>query len=137
MKGQLFINGKDAYSTWGVFLEDGSRNKLILGVPLKQFIENKSRLENGKRVLYSNPRQDERDIELVFCFVKPGNFVDNYQSFLNEMYKGEVNLRYVGHGVNSTFRLTYLNCRSLNSVQYAGKLSVRFNEPNPSNRAND
>ena len=137
MTGNLYINGADAWTEWGVFLEDGSRNKLIMGVPLKPFPENKSRLEHGKQVLYSSPRQDERDIELVFCFLKAGNFVDNYNSFMSELYKGEVVLKYVEAGVNATFRFAYLNCRSLNTVQYAGKLSVRFNEPNPSNRGND
>lgn len=134
MKGRLFINGKDAYEQWGIFLEDGSRDKLIMGVSLKEFIENKSRMEHGKRVIYNSPRKDEREVELVFCFRKPGNFVDNYQSFLDELYKGEVVLKYVDAGLDSTFYLTYMGCRSLNTVQHAGKCSVRFNEPNPDNR---
>lgn len=134
MKGKLFINGKDAYLQWGIFLEDGSRDKLIMGVPLKDFIENKSRLEHGKQVFYNAPRKDDREVELVFCFTKPGNFVENYQAFLDELYKGQVVLKYTDAGLNATFYLTYLSCRSLNTVSYAGKCSVRFNEPNPNNR---
>ncbi len=137
MIAMIYINGKDAHSTWGCFLEDGSRDKLITGVPLKEFIENKSRLEHGKRVLYSSAKQDERDVELVFCFIKKGSFVSNYRSFMEEMYKGEVKLHYVDDEINETYHLTYQGCRNLNTVQYAGKVSIRFNEPNPANREND
>ena len=137
MDGVLFINGLDAYTAWGVFLEGGSRNKLIMGVPLKELTENKSRLEHGKSVLYGSAKQDERDVELVFWFAKKRDFVTNYRSFLQELYKGEVKLKYKAEGIDETYRLTYLSSRSLSSIDYLGKVSVRFNEPNPSNRAND
>lgn len=134
MSEKVYINGKDARITWGMILEEGSKSKLIMGLPLKEFVENKSRLKAGKEVLYSNPVVDERDVELVFCFLKPGSFVANYNAFMSEMYKGEVSLRYVDDEMDTTYNLTYLQHRSLTTIQYAGKASIRFNEPDPTNR---
>ena len=46
----LLINSKDAYVTWGVRMGDGFLDALGASAPMKEFIENKSRLEHGKRV---------------------------------------------------------------------------------------
>ena len=48
MKGELFINGKDAYLEWGIGLENGALLTLMTPPPNKDLIENKSRLEHGK-----------------------------------------------------------------------------------------
>ena len=58
----LLINGRDAYKTWGVRMGDKFLDVLGASLPMKEFIENKSRLEHGKRVIINNPKIDERDI---------------------------------------------------------------------------
>ena len=45
----LLINGRDAYKTWGVRMGDKFLDVLGASLPMKEFIENKSRLEHGKR----------------------------------------------------------------------------------------
>ncbi|MFK2700232.1 hypothetical protein ACIXR5_12490 [Bacteroides fragilis] len=64
--GELYINNKDAYTTWGISMDTSSLSSLMTPPPMKDFIENKSRLEHGKRVITSNPKIDERDITLTF-----------------------------------------------------------------------
>lgn len=64
--GEFYINGKDCYTTWGISMDTSSLSSLMTPPPLKEFIENKSRLEHGKRVLSSNPKIDERNITLTF-----------------------------------------------------------------------
>lgn len=66
MEGEFYINDKDAYTTWGISMDTSSLSALMTPPPMKEFIENKSRLENGKRVITSNPRVDERNITLTF-----------------------------------------------------------------------
>ena len=56
----LLINGRDAYKTWGVRMGDKFLDVLGASLPMKEFIENKSRLEHGKRVIINNPKIDER-----------------------------------------------------------------------------
>jgi hypothetical protein len=50
MEGEFYINDKDAYTTWGISMDTSSLSALMTPPPMKEFIENKSRLENGKRV---------------------------------------------------------------------------------------
>lgn len=62
----MIINGKDAYDTWGVRMGDGFLDAIGASVPMKEFVENKSRSEHGKRVIVNNPKLDEREITLTF-----------------------------------------------------------------------
>ena len=64
MKGELFINGKDAYTTWGISMDDTSLSALMTPAPNKEFTENVSRLNHGKSVLTDGVRKDERNLTL-------------------------------------------------------------------------
>lgn len=136
MTGKLYINGYDAYTNWGVFLEDGGEDKLLMAVPVKDYISNKSRAADGKSVITTAPKKDERDVTLVFCFATNSTaFITRYNQFLTHLYAGAVTLRSVRNKM--TYNLLYLRSTALSSVSYAGKLAVIFNEPNPGNRTPD
>ena len=134
----LLINTQDAYTTWGVRMGEGFLDVLGASSPMKEFIENKSRLEHGKRVIINDPKIDEREITLSFTI--EGNFQSDYQAkkkaFFEELYKGVVDIQ-VPANSNEIYHLIYLG----KSVAYAqsldqtfGKISAKFNEPNPANR---
>ena len=55
MKDELRINGKDAYTTWGISMDNNALSELMTPSSNKTFIENESRLEHGKR--WSSPIQ--------------------------------------------------------------------------------
>ena len=135
---ELLINGENAYTTWGVRMGDGFLDVLGASSPMKEFIENKSRLEHGKRVIINDPKIDEREITLSFTI--EGNSQSDYQAkkkaFFEELYKGVVDIQ-VPANSNEIYHLIYLG----KSVAYAqsldqtfGKISAKFNEPNPANR---
>ena len=135
----LLINNKNAYITWGVRMGDGFLDTIGAPAPMKEFIENKSRLEHGKRVIVSNSKLDEREITLSFTI--EGSSQMDYQakkkSFFEELYKGTVDIQIPGNN-NGTYHLIYLG----KSVSYGqsidrtfGKLSAKFCEPNPSVRS--
>ena len=117
---ELLINNKDAYALWGVRMGEGFLDVIGAAVPMKDFIENKSRLEHGKRVIISNPKVDEREITLSFTI--EGNSQSDYQAKKKafEVY----HLIYTGKSV------TY--AQSLDRT--FGKISSKFSEPNPANR---
>ena len=136
MKNDLLINGKDAYTFWGVRMGEGFLDVLGASSPMKEFIENKSRLEHGKRVIINDPKIDEREITLSFTI--EGNSQSDYQAkkkaFFEELYKGVVDIQ-VPANSNEIYHLIYLG----KSVAYAqsldqtfGKISAKFTEPNPS-----
>ena len=75
----LLINGRDAFQVWGVRMGDNFLNSLGTPVPMKEFIENKSRLEHGKQIITIAPKLDEREISLAFTI--EGNSPSDYQAF--------------------------------------------------------
>jgi len=136
MTGELYINGYDAWTTWGVFLEDGGEDKLLMAVPVKEYISNKSRAADGKSVVATAPKKDERDVTLVFCFANNGtSFQTRYNLFMAQLYGGAITLRSVRNKM--TYNLLYLRSTALSSLTYAAKVAVAFNEPNPANRTPD
>ena len=133
---ELLINGENAYTTWGVRMGEGFLDVIGASSPMKEFIENKSRLEHGKRVIINNPKVDEREITLSFAI--EGSSRSDYQSKKKAffLYKGKVDIQ-VPANSSEIYHLIYLG----KSITYAqsldrtfGKISAKFNEPNPANR---
>lgn len=138
MTGDLLINGKDAWTTWGVRIGDNFLDVIGASVPMKEFIENKSSLEHGKRVIVGNPKLDERDITLTFTIegVSKSDYQAKKQAFFNELYKGIVAIK-VPNNSEDVYYLIYTG----KNVSYGqsldrtfGKISMKFNEPNPFKR---
>lgn len=139
MTGELYINGKDAWFEWGVNMGEGFLDALDAFVPMKDYIENESRLEHGKRILVSAPRLASRDVTLHFTI--KGNDENDYRgkrkAFEDELRKGWVEIEVPALGYD-VYRLVYLG----KSVSYAMNLtrnfctvSAKFEEPNPTDRA--
>ena len=138
MTGDLLINGKDAWTTWGVRIGDNFLDVIGASAPMKEFIENKSSLEHGKRVVVGNPKLDERDITLTFTIegVSKSDYQAKKKAFFNELYKGMVTIK-VPNNSEDVYYLIYTG----KNVSYGqsldrtfGKISMKFNEPNPSKR---
>lgn len=133
----LIINGFDAYRQWGIRMGDGFLDAIFAPEPMKEFIENKSRLQHGKQVLYNNPKVDERDVTLVFTLEgsSPEDYLVKYSAFKTELQKGKVEIKVPVLG-NQVYRFTYLRSASfgLNIPRTFSKISIKFNEPNPANR---
>ena len=82
---ELIINGREALKEWGVRMGDNFLDVLGAPVPLKEFIENKSRLEHGKQVLMDNPKLDERELTLVFTV--EGDSPADYQAKVKLIFR--------------------------------------------------
>lgn len=125
----LLINTQDAYTTWGVRMGEGFLDVLGASSPMKEFIENKSRLEHGKRVIINDPKIDEREITLSFTI--EGNSQSDYQAkkkaFFEELYKGVVDIQ-VPANSNEIYHLIYLG----KSVAYAQSFDQTFGKFQPS-----
>ena len=109
MTNDLKINGLDAYRQWGIRMGDGFLDTIGAPAPMKEFIENKSRLEHGKRVITNNPKVDEREITLSFTI--EGNSQSDYQTkrkaFFDELYKGAVDIQIPANS-SEIYHLIYL-----------------------------
>lgn len=139
MKGDLTINGKDAFTNWGVSLLEGALVTLMTPAPLKAPIESKSRLLDGKTIADAVVCVDERDVTLQVKISAPNEttFATRYTGFVAELQKGNITLA-TRWQPDVCYRLRYESC-----TQFAGfvtgrclaKFTLKFNEPNPNNRA--
>ena len=74
IKGELYINGQDAWLTWGAFLDDASISALMTPAATKEFVKNNSRLEHGTRYITTNPKLKERDFLCYRYLTAPDGF---------------------------------------------------------------
>ena len=76
MKGQLLIDGIDAYTTLGISVIKGSYNNLVAFPPMKEPDKNDWPEEDGQEFDLSNPVLDAGDVnielELTTEFQTPG-----------------------------------------------------------------
>lgn len=138
MTGQLFINDKDAFTTWGVRMGGGFLDALDGFLPMKDYIEDDSRLEHGKRVITTNAKVASRDITLEFT-ITGGSETDyrtKKKAFQAELQAGAFTLKVPALG-SEVYHLVYTG----KSISYGlslsrsfGRISAKFTEPNPMNR---
>ena len=138
MTGELFINSKDAWTTWGVNMDDGFLDALDAPLQMKDYIENESRLEHGKRMITNSPKVASRDITLGFTItgINETDYRSKKKAFETELQKGAFTLN-VPKLSTDVFNLVYTG----KSVNYGlslnrcfGHFSMKVTEPNPMNR---
>lgn len=139
MTGQLYINGKDAWTTWGVRMGDGFLDALDAPLPMKDYIENESRLEHGKRVITTGARVDSREVTLGFTIAgtSESDYRAKKKAFLSELQQGLFTVEVPALG-EEVYRLVYTG----KSVSYGlslgrtfGHFSMKATEPDPTDRA--
>lgn len=136
MLGDLYINGNDAWGTYRVAMGEGFIQTLLTPAGNKDFIENESRLENGKRVVFNNPKVASRDLTLTFNIHgdTQKEYMLNYKAFVAVLQQGKVVLRVLD--LDMTFTLVHKRSSSfaLDRNRLNSRLSVKFEEPDPTSR---
>lgn len=141
MKGELYINDKDAWTEWGVNMGEGCLNAIDGFAPMKEYIENESRLEHGKRVIVNEDVLKVASRELTLHFTIKGDTKEDFRTkrvaFETELRKGLMKVRVPELG-EQIYKLIYLG----KSVDYAMNMArtfctmaAKFEEPNPMDRA--
>lgn len=132
----LFINSLGAYTTYKVRMGRGFIDAIEAGVPLKDPLENSSRLEHGVRMIVTR-KKDKRNVTLSFNVHgrTKAEYLTNKAAFENALYNGVVTMQIAGrtevyHLVYTGKSVTYKH--SYNGV--FGVITCGFVEPNPSNR---
>lgn len=159
-KGELFFRipgggWVDMYDGYGVSLSEKSLSLLMTPAPNKDAIENKSRLEHGKRVVRKHKyvKKDERnvDLEMHVTATNKTEFWRRYNGFCQDWldwgffdiavshFKSDagapVTVGGIDYGTLSVFRMTYKSCTQFSEFQQQmAKYTLRLNEPDPSNR---
>lgn len=135
MTGDLYINGSDAWSGFRICMGDGFLDEIGKLAPAKSYIENKSRLENGKRVLFNNVLLDSRELTLKFVIIADTQaiFQIRKKMFENILKGGLVTINVPAENTGD-IKLKYINCASYARKNNSCIISVKFEEFNPANR---
>jgi hypothetical protein len=136
-KGELFINGQDAYTRWGMSMNTAALSALMTPAPNKSYLTNSSRNENGVRYDTSNPCKDERDLTLVVQFSAPTEaaFMAAYADFCKVLDAGVLNIS-TQYQSGVTYHLIYNSCSQFTQfMRGMASFTLRLTEPNPANRS--
>lgn len=133
------INGKDALKTWGIVFDSSSISALLTPAGMKDYIENSSRAEHGKRVITNATlaKVDYRSVTLTFSLYANSEkaFFEKYASFCNEIQStGELKI-VLSVQPTVAYKLLYKSCTQF--TQYNNRLakfSLKCEEPNPKDR---
>ena len=139
MKGDLIINGVDAYVQWGVCMGDNFIDNIEAALSLKDYISNESRIEHGKRVITDKKliKIASRDITLQFHIMggTAEEYRTNKKAFEQDvLYGGAVDIQIPSRG-SEVYHLLYTG-KQVTFAQTLSecKLAAKFEEPNPMNR---
>lgn len=134
--GVLYINGNDAYTTWGISLSDTAVSALITPPALKDRVTNESRLEHGRRVINDNPKKMAREVTLDMHMTAASSteFLTRYAQFCNVLENGQLNIT-TTYQPNVTYKMLYLSCTQYSEFhRQLAKFSLRLLEPNTNDR---
>ena len=137
MRGELFINGQDAWLTWGIMMDDASLSALMTPPANKDFPKNSSRLESGTRYITINPKRKERDVTLSLQFYAESKegFLSNYNAFCqNVLSTGKIRVS-TKYQSGVTYYFIYNSCTQYRQFLFkVAKFSLKLTEYNPDNR---
>ena len=138
MTGDLFINNKDAWTTWGVNMDDGFLDALDAPLQMKDYIEDESRLEHGKRMITANAKVDSREITLGFTIMgaSESDYRAKREAFLSELQAGAFTVKVPSVGTD-VYKLVYTGrsiSDGLSSNRTFGHFTMKATEPNPTDR---
>lgn len=136
MKEELYINGKDAYTTWGMSMDDTALSELMTPPANKAFVENESRLQHGKRIVIADPRLSERNLTLQVNLTASDEeqFLARYGSFCEELATGSLEIKTM-YQPGVVYKTIYQSCSQFSQfMRGIGKFVLKLSEPNPNDR---
>lgn len=138
MVGDLLLNGKDAYSVFGITMGDGFIDALLTSAPMKDYIKNSSRLNSGSSIINNNPKLDERSVSLMFDIagLNTLDYLAKLKLFYTEINKGLVTIKVPALG-SDVYKLYYVKPSAYNGNvrKTASRVTLQFTEPDPTDRS--
>lgn len=143
-EGKLFINNRDAYTNYGVFLTPtrggayDNISALLTPPAIKAYTTVSYRERDGEETDVSMPRFEARDVSLRFAMVTDTEqeFRTRYKAFVDTLKSGLLDVRV--SEIGKTYKLYYLSCpgmvmktRLRTTGRLAAQWTVKFREPKP------
>ena len=127
MTGKLYIDGKDAYSLYQVFITDNGYKDLVAFPPLKSVESNNWAEEDGEEFDLSAPVLDTRELSIKFSF--HGNYArfGTFIELLSDRAYHDFNFTEIG----KTYRLRLVSQPDMLQISTLGIFSLRFADDFP------
>lgn len=137
--GHLFFNGVDAYERYGIILATTGLSVLMTPAPLKEWITNEVRTENGRRYATSQvPKLDERTFTLPIQLVATdeADFATKYGLFCDEvLVRGVIHISTIWEP-GKVYKCVYQSCSQFTQfIQQIATFGLGLVEPNPADRS--
>lgn len=138
----MYINGKDAYKTWGIYPEKGALSALMTPAPLKDYITNSVASDNGTSYAQAEiamPMVAERTVTLPIVLTASSEelFYSRYSDFCKELQGGKLNIK-TRYQSGVVYHCYYNSCTQFSVYNGTlAKFSLKMTEPNPANRTDD
>nr|DAU55233.1 MAG TPA: hypothetical protein [Caudoviricetes sp.] len=126
MKGRLFIDGNDAFTEYGVFVEQYGYKALIQEPPFKSIDSTEWDEFDGAEYDLANPVLDSKAFSIDFCITDIISASDMFELLSDKAYH-TFDFRELG----KTYRLRLTSNGSLSSKVRLGKLSLGFADDFP------
>lgn len=126
MKGRLFIDGKDVFTEYGVFVEQYGYKALIQAPPFKSIDSTEWDEFDGAEYDLSEPVLDSKTFSVAFCITDITSASDLFELLSDKAYH-TFDFRELG----KTYRLRLTSNGSLSSKVRLGKLSLGFADDFP------
>lgn len=126
MKGNLFIDGTDAFAEYGVFVEQYGYKSLIQMPPFKSIENTEWQEYDGEEYDLSAPVLDSKTFSISFCITDIISASDLFELLSDKAYH-----TFYFREIGKTYKLRLTSNGSLSSMVRLGKLSLSFSDDFP------
>jgi hypothetical protein len=128
MTGRLYIDGKDVYKQFGVYVSgDDGWNDLIAMPPLKSVDSNDWQEEDGIEPDLSSPVLDTREVSIKFAVAGIYSRYFDFIALLSDGAKHTFNCAYIGR----TYELRLVSAGNLDYAKILGFVTLKFADDSP------
>lgn len=135
-QGVLTINGQDAYTTWGISLDEQGLSRLMTPAPHKEPVQNKNMAMNGTHIVGAVTYKDVRTISLPMHIKAPTKaaFLQNYANFCSSVLDtGWLHIS-VSYLPGKVFHFIYEDCQQFSEFMCEmAHFTLSLSEPDPTN----
>lgn len=127
MKGRLYIDGRDAYAEFGVYVIQGGWNELIAYPPLKAVESNDWQEEDGIEADLSAPVLDTREVSLRIAFGGLDNRLIELLELLSDGAYHMFDCRHIGR----MYKLRLVSMPNLTIAERIGTVTLKLADDFP------
>lgn len=124
--GKLYIDGLDAFTEWGVFVEQYGYKALIQMPAFKSLTSTEWEEYDGEEVDLTSPQLDTKSFAMQFCIVNAYLAANLFETLSDKAYH-EFEFTELQH----TYKLRLVSNSSRKSVKYIGKITANFADDFP------